>query len=253
MPDEPLPRLRCPNCGTALVGPHCHACGLTNASRRLNLDEMAREAFDALLGIDGRLWRTLKELTLRPGDAIRAWVHGRRSLMVAPVRYYVGAVIGYLLVASVTGIPGVTEGQMPVGPGPVGEAAEAYLEFMATHMKLVILAFQPVLAVFMHVAFRRQGYDLAETLAFTLFTGGHTTLFSMTALVAWRDAGQVGMLIMAVVVMGAAILYLTWAARRFYGEHLPETFIKVLLAYCSWVGFFSLTLWAMVGVAMLLT
>ena len=57
----------CPNCGTALAGPWCHACGQSAEDFHRSLVKLAGEALEGLFELDGRLWRTLP----RPGASAR--------------------------------------------------------------------------------------------------------------------------------------------------------------------------------------
>lgn len=54
----------CRECGTALVGPYCHACGQPSVAVR-------RSFGDAIFGQTGRFVRTLVLLVVRPGELAR--------------------------------------------------------------------------------------------------------------------------------------------------------------------------------------
>lgn len=244
----------CANCGTPLVGPHCHACGQQRADRRLNLGDLAHEAFDEVFGVDGRLWRTIRELSLRPGDAIRAWVHGRRKLLVGPVRYYLGCVLLYVVIVQFTGLPGFDASLVPASDSDLSDALLGYFEFFSKNVKLITVAFMPIMALLFHRAFRSQGYDLAETFAFTLFANGHLSLIGTIAplsLLVSRDVRVTSAASLLVLLL--AVGYLSWAARRFFGDGLAWTILKVIAVYFAWSTFLGLTMGAMLGTSILLS
>ena len=70
--------LQCRLCGTALVGPYCHACGQATPDARRGLREV-------LLGQTGRLTHTLRMLFTQPGELAREIDEGRDRLSLRPL------------------------------------------------------------------------------------------------------------------------------------------------------------------------
>jgi len=91
------------NCGTALAGEYCTACGQRHEPRVHTLGHFASEAFESITHADSRLWRTLGFLLVKPGRLSREFFDGRRARYLPPFRLYlVISVVFFLLV----GIPG---------------------------------------------------------------------------------------------------------------------------------------------------
>ena len=65
----------CLNCGTELVGSHCHACG-QKAHLHRTLSAVGHDLVHGVLHLDGKLWRTLPLLAWRPGDLTRRYIAG---------------------------------------------------------------------------------------------------------------------------------------------------------------------------------
>src|SRR4051794_36377143 len=60
----------CLNCGTALTGSYCHHCGQSAHVHR-SLSHFGREILHSVLHFEGKIWRTLPLLALRPGQLTR--------------------------------------------------------------------------------------------------------------------------------------------------------------------------------------
>ena len=78
---------KCLNCGTMLVGPHCHACGQISHVHR-TLHAFGHDFLHSVLHFDGKIWRTLPMLFWRPGDLTRRYIHGERAKFVSPLALF---------------------------------------------------------------------------------------------------------------------------------------------------------------------
>jgi len=77
----------CLNCGTSLVGPHCHNCGQKGHVHR-TLHAFGHDFMHSVLHFDGKIWRTLPMLFWNPGDLTRRYVHGERAKFVSPLALF---------------------------------------------------------------------------------------------------------------------------------------------------------------------
>lgn len=77
----------CLNCGTALVGQHCHVCG-QKADLHRTLSAFGHDILHSVLHFDGKIWRTLPMLFWRPSDLTRRYVHGERAKFVSPLALF---------------------------------------------------------------------------------------------------------------------------------------------------------------------
>lgn len=92
---------RCLNCGTALVGSHCHHCGQKSHVHR-SFVGIGHDLLHAILHFDGKLWNTLPLLVWRPGDLTRRYIHGERASFISPLALFLFAVfLTYAVLASV--------------------------------------------------------------------------------------------------------------------------------------------------------
>ncbi len=92
---------RCLNCGTALVGSHCHHCGQKSHVHR-SFTAIGHDLLHAVLHFDGKFWNTLPLLVWRPGDLTRRYIHGERASFISPLALFLFAVfLTYAVLASV--------------------------------------------------------------------------------------------------------------------------------------------------------
>jgi hypothetical protein len=79
---------KCQNCGAALFGPHCHACGQPVKGLVRHFSSVIGDFLDTVFEYDGRLWRTLGPLMVRPGHLSQEYFAGRRVRYVSPFRLF---------------------------------------------------------------------------------------------------------------------------------------------------------------------
>lgn len=76
----------CANCGAALQGEFCHACGQSMHSVLKPIHGMLEETLDIVLNVDGRVIHTLPPLLLKPGFLTLQYFSGRRVRYIPPFR-----------------------------------------------------------------------------------------------------------------------------------------------------------------------
>jgi len=92
----PAPRT-CANCGAALAGRFCHACGQEDAPGPGGAGFLRKVLADAA-SIDGKALRSLRALVLRPGFLTREYMEGRRVRYTEPAQLYLLAAALFFLV-----------------------------------------------------------------------------------------------------------------------------------------------------------
>lgn len=79
---------QCENCDTMLQGPHCHACGQSAINPMRHATHAVEEFFEAIWHLDGRIFRTLRDLLI-PGRSALHYLAGQRVRYIAPLRLFV--------------------------------------------------------------------------------------------------------------------------------------------------------------------
>lgn len=78
----------CENCGTVLQGSYCHVCGQHAHSPLHNFAHAVEEVFESFWHLDGRIFRTVRDLFV-PGRVAAGYLAGHRVRYVAPLRLFV--------------------------------------------------------------------------------------------------------------------------------------------------------------------
>ena len=77
----------CLNCGTPLLGSHCHACG-QRAHVHRTLGAFGHDLLHGVLHFEGKTWRTLPLLAWKPGKLTREYIDGKRASYVSPIALF---------------------------------------------------------------------------------------------------------------------------------------------------------------------
>ncbi len=102
-PPQPLTQV-CANCGSALDGQYCAACGQRHEPHLHTVAHFAAEALESISHADSRLWKTLWYLLCRPGFLTREFFAGKRVRYLPPFRLYlVISVVFFLSLGSPEG------------------------------------------------------------------------------------------------------------------------------------------------------
>ncbi len=92
----------CLNCGTALVGSHCHACGQRGHQHR-TLGAFFHDLLHGVLHFEGKIWRTVPLLAWNPGRLTREYIDGRRASYVSPIALFLFVIFLFFAIFSAIG------------------------------------------------------------------------------------------------------------------------------------------------------
>jgi hypothetical protein len=99
-PELPAPvTLVCANCGAALQGAYCSACGQRHEPHVHTMAHFASEAFESITHADSRLWQTLGYLLTRPGRLTQEFFAGHRVRYLPPFRLYLVVSVLFFLIS----------------------------------------------------------------------------------------------------------------------------------------------------------
>jgi len=89
----------CANCGVALRGPYCSACG-QSAHLHSDLRALLHDVAHGVFHFEGKFWRTLVMLAWQPGELARRYIGGERTKFVSPIGLFLFSVFLMFAVAS---------------------------------------------------------------------------------------------------------------------------------------------------------
>lgn len=99
----------CLNCGTALHGDFCHACGQAGHVHR-SLHSIGHDLLHGVFHFEGKIWRTLPMLAFQPGALTRRYIAGERARFVSPLALFLFAV--FLMFATLHAFGGEFESDL---------------------------------------------------------------------------------------------------------------------------------------------
>lgn len=131
----------CLNCGTALVGSHCHNCGQTAHVHR-TLGAFFHDLLHGVFHFEGKVWHTLPMLIFRPGRLTREYIDGRRARYVSPLALFLFSVfIMFAVIQQTAGeIDLGKEGKASINVGMTRGSAEVEKSLKAARAKRAELA-----------------------------------------------------------------------------------------------------------------
>jgi len=114
----------CRNCGAAAVGAYCSSCGQETSLALPTVRTLLRDAAGRYVALDGRMWRTLLPLLLRPGFLTREYLAGRRRRYIRPARLFLVLSIALFALLRFTGGASLAGGDLvQADPDEIASAA----------------------------------------------------------------------------------------------------------------------------------
>jgi hypothetical protein len=273
---------QCANCGALLTGPYCAACGQHAHESARGISVLLHDAWHLMTHVDGRFWRTMQMLLLRPGYLTQEYFAERRARYLPPVRLY--------LVLSVLFFTFAFVGSGTVLLSPHADAARSAPDTKASffgtqdcqtiHSSLpwfenlmrrscernfalngepvraafvsyipkMMFVFLPAIAAVMLLLYWRPRRYYVEHLVFFLHT--HAAMF-LLMLLYWplsKLASRLPSPNFAEALTAGTVLYAIWyvysAMRRYYGQRRWTTVAKLSVVGCAYLIFLAATLFA---------
>jgi hypothetical protein len=168
----------CKNCTRPFEGLYCYHCGQPAATRRITTREILTDTLFSVVKVNRGFLFTAKELSLRPGAAIRRYLAGQRVAYYAPHKYlfFIGAVTSFLTSRYHSFSSEYTS--VDAFGGDTHSFLRAFFAYADTYATLINIVTIPVFALFSFLLFRRSGYNYAEHLVLnTYITAQQLLLF----------------------------------------------------------------------------
>jgi len=253
----------CANCESALAGPYCSQCGEKRfEAHHLSFKHFLHEVAHELTHLDGHLGRTLRLLFTRPGALAEAYLTGKRSGLIRPLRLYLILSLPSLFLAknSVVSLQYLVAGTgpfaMPFAPAIAWGAKQAGLTEAAylASRNSAFQGFQCLQITYLSTAlaiglcfllWHKRRSHFGEHAVFALYAFCATDL--VQGVMGWlvsKTHNPVLMSIGSLLGFGYMFIYIFLAARRVYGDGRWMTLLKVgaLLGVAMAYGLFSVVL-----------
>ena len=98
----------CLNCGTGLIGSHCHQCG-QEAHLHRTIGAFLHDLLHGALHFEGKTWKTLPMLAFKPGELTRRYIEGERKRFVSPMALFLFSIFLMFAVFQMVGLTAPTD------------------------------------------------------------------------------------------------------------------------------------------------
>lgn len=224
----------CINCGRAVVDPDqkfCPACGQPTPVHRIDWHFLGHELEHSVFHMDRGILYSLKELMLRPGHLMRAYLEGRRAKQVKPLlllmimaavvlllgKYLLGGdVVGSAMQAGLAGGSGAQEGG--IDPVVLSRTFNSVKDWLNAHLTAFTLICLPLEAAAFWLAFRGRALNYPEWLVVSALLTVQTFVFMAVAVVLqrWLPSAQAWTL-------PFVVLYTVFSLVQLFRNHSPWT------------------------------
>lgn len=233
--------MTCINCSTATIEKFCPNCGQRQEVKKLSIKEGWSDFWARIYGFDGMFPRTLRDLTLHPGEASRRYIEGNRIAYYGPVGYFFLMITLLYVVASLLDVDlkeflkhGSDTG-FQQKPKP-GSGQDQYMQYMFTlvsdNLKLISFAIIPVQAFCSrYLFFRKSNLNFVENTVLPFYVLGHVYWISIMSLLFYYLTGSFFPYWLQ---MGISILFFGYAyADLFRYQSRIKAFFKGLAIYLT--------------------
>lgn len=258
---RPQPSGACHDCAAPLNGKFCSACGQSSHVHVASAGEFIHHFVGHYIAAEGKLWRTLADLLLRPGQLTVDYIAGRRTRHIDPLRLLL--TVSLLVFATLKlqvylsddlehSHPSKVEARATSKPekplttrlvagvfahlSPKFEQNMQALESLPEHEKAraiwfswlksgptVILCLIPVVALFLKLLTAGSGWRYGEHLVFSMHLHAVFLLCFLARML------LAGVPYTAAITLGGLALYVLLAVRRVYGG-------SALVVAARWAG-----------------
>lgn len=175
----------CPNCETVYEGNYCPECGQKTIHGRYTIKGLASELIFSAFHLEKKgLPYTIKELTIRPGIAIRKVLEGQRLSLYPPFKYLV--LVGTIIVVLSLRYGFFHSDELTSADSNTYQFSvlqdhkiffDGFFRFAEDYATLLNLVAIPVFSFFSFLFFREYGYNFAENLIINTFITAQQLLF----------------------------------------------------------------------------
>ncbi|GGD47105.1 DUF3667 domain-containing protein [Muriicola marianensis] len=166
----------CKNCGTVSEGWYCTQCGQRLSVHKVTFRETLEDLADAFFSVNAPLFRTVRDMILRPGNLLRNYLDGKRRRYYRPVAFFLLMTFLYIVIRSLIGFDPFRDSTVVVeGDQVTASLLTEARNFMLININNFLFVFVMTLALFMKLFFFKR-YSLAEYIAVSFYLLGIYTI-----------------------------------------------------------------------------
>ncbi|MBX2871455.1 MAG: DUF3667 domain-containing protein [Saprospiraceae bacterium] len=227
--------MKCKNCEKSFEGSYCNHCGQKSEIRRIDAKYLLHEIPNSVFQLDRGFLFTVKELFLRPGHSIRAFLQGKRKPHYKPFAYLIITFTLYALAAYFMARNTYIDDLLFGFKGRMMESGEAVntpiLDWISAHQVYVTLLILPFFSLASYLAFIRSSYNYFEHLVLNLYiTGQQMIIYLILGFIFFQDNVLTGVPILI------GFFYNFWVYYQFFHHKRPMAKVGLIaLTYLTFV------------------
>ncbi len=160
----------CLNCDNNFEGVFCNLCGQKAATHRFTMHEWLHEIPHSIFHVDSGFFLTIKTLFVRPGDAVREYLQGKRKLLFSPF-LYVLILCGIFVIAGYFFVP-----KPEIKSQQLTNLNEALAYIEGNYYKILVVAMIIPLTIGSYFAYFKSGFNFAENLVLNAYLIGQLVI-----------------------------------------------------------------------------
>ena len=212
----------CKNCNNPVTENFCSSCGQAAKLKRIDAHYIKHE-IEHVLHLEKGIFYTIKELLIRPGQNVRAFLSDNRSRLVKPIIFIV---ISSLIYTIINHFFHIEDSYVKVDETK-RTATSAIFEWVQNHYGYANIIMGIFIALWVKLFFRKYGYNFFEILILLCFVMGMgMLLFSVFGIIEGLTKfhfTQVSGIVFFV--------YASWAIGQFFDKRKIKNYLKAFAAY----------------------
>lgn len=233
--------MTCKNCGHTLSGKYCSNCGQKSDTQRINYGYLIKEIPNSVFQLNKGFLFTIKELFVRPGHSIRAFIEGKRKPYYKPVAFLIITTTLYVLTAYLMGrntflgdiIVGFGEGIQDKNETP----DLTVVNWISRNQSYFIILVLPLFSVASYIAFLKSTYNYFEHLVINFYiTGQQMIIYLLCSFIFFKEN------LFLIVPLLIGVIYNFWVFHQvFESKKVHTNLLLVLFAYVIFIGLIFIT------------
>lgn len=208
----------CKNCNSNIEGKFCRTCGQKASTERITFRYLLNEISNSIFQINRGFFFTVKELLIRPGHAIRDFIHGKRVSHYKPIGFLLVTATIYVFTIHLLETSTYIDSMLSGAKEAMLEKSETstdskFLNWVELNQAYIPLLLIPLFATASFLAFFKSGYNYFEHIVLYIYITGEKMLMYLLCGFLVKDVDTVMSIITII-----SPLYTFWVYVQFFNE-----------------------------------
>jgi hypothetical protein len=214
----------CAKCDTIVNSKYCHNCGQATELKRIDKRYIIGEIVDFFFANKGFVY-TVKQIVVRPGEAVRRFLKEDRHRFVKPITFIVITSLIHAIVHQVFNVNASDYHMQSLEEGSTVDMIMGWITVYYPGYSNIISGL--LVAFLIKLFFKKYGYNIFEIFVLICFTTGITMLISsFIALIQTLTTFKIVQFATYI-----DIVYMGWAIGQFFDRKKISSYIRAFLSY----------------------